>query len=253
MKRAFSLIELIIGMAIFGVVLTVVLSLLLSVSKSNLSDERRNTMEQAKNNIGVELTNAIRWSAAITLTPIDAAGNNEITVDGKRYRLEAKRILKGEEPITPAEVEVTKFKIVDMGRKGTAPIEVTRNNWRMIQLCNGFKATALTNHGSATVKADFSTTGNPGTWQDVQNFTIPAGNAGTYVFYYSPQPNPTLPYVRINLNDASRITGMEQARVFNCYPGVTSLQISVEMNYLNAPILTDVTTIVVSQRHLINL
>jgi len=119
MRKGFSLIEILIAMSLSGMVFILVSSMMVLLLTSNSKSQRQESFEQVKNNVLVELSNAVRWSDVVTFT------TNSLTADSKVYELSGGAIVKNGENITPDDIEVTKFEIKNYsGVAGWASLEV---------------------------------------------------------------------------------------------------------------------------------
>lgn len=119
MRKGFSLIEIMIAVSLSGMVFILVSSMMVLLLTSNSKSQRQESFEQVKNNILVEISNAVRWSEVVTFSP------NRITTDTNVYELSAGAIVKNGEKITPDDIEITKFEIKNYsGVTGWASLEV---------------------------------------------------------------------------------------------------------------------------------
>ncbi len=105
MKKGFTLIELLLAVSLSGVIFVVVSSLLMFVVTSDLKNKRQEAFEQVKNDMQIELSNAVRWGKEISYS----AG--ELVIDGVTYRLLDGRMYKNADPITSAGVTIKSFGI----------------------------------------------------------------------------------------------------------------------------------------------
>lgn len=105
MKKGFSLIELIVALGVSSIVMLTVISLMLTFMSSNTKSKRQEMFEQTKNDLQLELSNAVRWAKVVQINP------ENIVTDGKSYTLSGGQIYKDGEALTPTGVEVTRFDI----------------------------------------------------------------------------------------------------------------------------------------------
>ncbi len=111
-ENGFTLLEVLIAIAIFGIAFAVVLMILTAVSTASLTSGRQEGFEQVKNNLAVEFSNSVRWAKDVQV------GGTTLTVDGLPYTLNSGRITKDGQPITPANITVTDFSV---GQYSTVP------------------------------------------------------------------------------------------------------------------------------------
>ncbi len=69
---------------------------------------------------------------------------------------------------------------------GEKPPEI---NWNIEQTCDGIKVGVSGDHEGFMAKVEFSPSGSPGTWQNMQSWQINSGPANSHSFNYSPVPN----------------------------------------------------------------
>jgi len=101
----FTLIELLVAMGVASLVFLLTSSVLITVISANSKSQKVEAFEQVKNNLGRELSGAVRWGENVSIT------GNDIEADDVRYHFESGRVYKNGEPITPAEVEVVDFRV----------------------------------------------------------------------------------------------------------------------------------------------
>ena len=123
MKKAFTLIELVIALGMSAIVFVVVSSLVVMILSTNTKARRQEVFEQTKNDLVVELINNVRWGKQVDVT--DNGETDTLTVDSVVYRLEDGRVTKNGEPISPQSVEITSFDIGDYSAQdGLAGLEI---------------------------------------------------------------------------------------------------------------------------------
>jgi prepilin-type N-terminal cleavage/methylation domain-containing protein len=114
MKKAFTLIELLIALGLSSMVFMLVSTLLVTVLNSNTRDSRRDVFEQTKNDITVGVSNEVRWAEKISYTP---GNQGELDInDGQIvYKLDTNGILtKNGTAIIPETIKVTKFTVENL-------------------------------------------------------------------------------------------------------------------------------------------
>jgi prepilin-type N-terminal cleavage/methylation domain-containing protein len=105
MKKGFTLIELVIAIALSSVVFMISGSLIAFMVNNNYRNQRQEAFEQVKNDISIELSNAIRWGDKIQYN------SGQMRIDSNEYSLSNNKILKNGSALTPDEVVIDSFEI----------------------------------------------------------------------------------------------------------------------------------------------
>jgi type II secretory pathway pseudopilin PulG len=110
LSGGFTLIELLLGITLTVLIFLSASSLMALLFRSDLKTKHIEEIQQAKNDLQIEFTNTIRWGQNISFT-----GSNQarLKVDDKTYTIEGGRIVRNNDPITPNNVTVTKFRVDD--------------------------------------------------------------------------------------------------------------------------------------------
>lgn len=106
-KKGFTLIELLIGVTVSALIFLTAGSMINLLFRTDVKSQRVENLEQAKNDILVQLSNSLRWASSITFSSGDSA---QIVADNETFSLSEGKILRNGEPITPNNVKITKFK-----------------------------------------------------------------------------------------------------------------------------------------------
>jgi len=114
--KGFTLIEILIAMIISAILFVLVSSLLANLFRSDTKSKQSQTMEQTKNDIRSELTNAVRWADNLT------HDSEQLFLDEDIYRLEDNRFVKNSIPLSHRDIEVSNLRIV----KHTPRIDASR-------------------------------------------------------------------------------------------------------------------------------
>lgn len=99
--------ELLIGVTISILIFMAASSVIITMLSSNTKIKNIQSLEQVKNDVAASISTSIKWATTIDITA------NSIVVDGVEYALVDGRVVKGEVPITPSDVVVTRFEIKD--------------------------------------------------------------------------------------------------------------------------------------------
>lgn len=111
MKKAFTMIELLVAMGIASLVFLLVSTLLITMINSNSKSKNQEAFEQTKIDVGMEITNAVRWGKSVSVA------NDQILVDGKTYSMDGGRVYKNENPLSPQDVVVSNWRVRDLSTK----------------------------------------------------------------------------------------------------------------------------------------
>lgn len=109
-NSGFTLVELLLGVTIAVMISLTASSILALLFRSDIKTKRVEAMEQTKNDLQVDFSNAIRWAEIISFT---SGNNTTLSVDQTTYKLQDEKILKNDQPLTPSSVAVKKFSITD--------------------------------------------------------------------------------------------------------------------------------------------
>jgi prepilin-type N-terminal cleavage/methylation domain-containing protein len=104
-KKAFTLIEFLVAMGVASMVFLLTSSVLMTIISANAKSAKNEAFEQAKNDLGAELTGVIKWASEVNLV------NDDILVDGNLYHYESGRIYKNDVAITPGNVLINDFEV----------------------------------------------------------------------------------------------------------------------------------------------
>ena len=109
--KGFTLIELIIGVLITTFIFLGASALILTLFGTSGRVQKSQSLDQAKNDIQVELTNNIKWAKILLIEP------DSITADGVIYKFESDgRLYKNGIPMTSGEIFLKNVYITDLSR-----------------------------------------------------------------------------------------------------------------------------------------
>ena len=115
-KKGLTLIELLLTIGLSAIIFTIASSVIMGLSRRDLTSRRQEIFEQVKNDVQSELVNSIKWAEEINLQDSNSDGTIDIIiVDAKTIKLENYRITRDGTPITPDSVRITKFQINELG------------------------------------------------------------------------------------------------------------------------------------------
>jgi len=103
--KGFTLVEILIGLSLTAAIFLVATSLVVNVFYSNLKSKHKEVLAQVKNDLSTEFGNTVRWADSVSYE------NDVLIVDSMNYRLDNGQIYRDELPLTPEEVEITKFSV----------------------------------------------------------------------------------------------------------------------------------------------
>jgi len=106
--KGFSLIELVVAIALASVVFIIVGSILATFVTQNTKSERQEMFEQAKNDIVMELSNNIRWGKDFVVT------EDTLLIDGNKYHVEDGHFMKNSQNLTMDNVSVKKIEVFNV-------------------------------------------------------------------------------------------------------------------------------------------
>jgi len=109
-SQGFTLVELLLGITISVMIFLTATSVLSLLFRSDVKTKRIDELEQAKNDLSAEFSNKIRWASNITYTN---GANATLSIDESEYTLSNERVLKGDQPLTPASVAVKKLQVTN--------------------------------------------------------------------------------------------------------------------------------------------
>ena len=179
-SKAFTLIEILVGLALSAAIFVVTTSLVVNIFSSSLKSRQAELMEQVKNDLSAEFGNSVRWADSVSFV------GGLLQIDALSYKLDGGRLYKGSSAITPEEVEITKFEITKYESQGSAE---GSGSGLTSQYFNNEDFTAL-----AFTQKDFNIDfdwgeGSPDDLLDIDTFSVRftgevlAPRAGDYVFY----------------------------------------------------------------------
>ena len=105
-SSGFTLVEILIGLAISASIFIVAASLVTSLFGTSTKSRQVEVLEQVKNDLQIDLGNTTRWAGNISFI------GGELAADDTKYYLQSGRIYKNGEPLTPADVEVLSFDVL---------------------------------------------------------------------------------------------------------------------------------------------
>jgi len=109
--QGFTLIELIIGVLITTFIFLGASALILTLFGTSGRVQKSQSLDQAKNDIQVELTNNIKWAKILMIGP------DSITADGVIYKFESDgRLYKNGIPMTSGEIFLKNVLVSDLSR-----------------------------------------------------------------------------------------------------------------------------------------
>lgn len=116
-KSGMTMIELLVGLALSGIIFIASSSLMVSLFSSNVRLKQQETLEQSKSDLIIELSDSIRWARDII---IDETNNRVIITmrDGtnKTFVKNGNQFLKNGEPLTSTAITMTDFRIEEYSK-----------------------------------------------------------------------------------------------------------------------------------------
>lgn len=136
MKTGFTLVELLIALALSGLIFVMASSLMVTLLATQTKSRKLETFDQTKNDLYVDLYHTLKWSKSITFQ--DHGQIDELTADTTLYRLQDGRLLKNDVPLTSQNIIVSAF---DIASYSTTPdysslaitISLQDNNFNLSQ------------------------------------------------------------------------------------------------------------------------
>lgn len=111
MKKGFTLVELLIAMAMSSLIFVVVSSLLVTLLTGNVKSRRQEVFEQVKNDVTGELSGTVRWASKVK------ALERRLEVDDTIvYSVQGGRLVKNGSPLTPDNIRVSDFTVTSLSR-----------------------------------------------------------------------------------------------------------------------------------------
>ncbi|KKU63211.1 MAG: hypothetical protein UX87_C0019G0002 [Candidatus Amesbacteria bacterium GW2011_GWA1_47_16] len=107
-RKAFTLVELLIGLALAGMVFVMISSFMVTLLNSTVKDKRRQAFEQTKNDLHREFSTKVLWAEAVT------AETDRFSADGQEFKIIGERIYRDTTPITPENIRVTSFEVQNL-------------------------------------------------------------------------------------------------------------------------------------------
>jgi prepilin-type N-terminal cleavage/methylation domain-containing protein len=120
-QSGFSLVELLVAVALSGVLFLGVSMLMISLFSSNTRVRQIDRIEQTKNDLAIELTNAIRWAKIVTFETNAIILQPDSTTTNT-YSFSDNRLYKNNSPITPPDVIVDNFMAQNFGASPNLPL-----------------------------------------------------------------------------------------------------------------------------------
>lgn len=133
-NRAFSLIEILIGLAVSAAIFVVVTTLVVNIFSSSAKGRQNEMLEQVKNDLSAEFGNSVRWADSISYV------SGVLQIDSINYRLKDGRLFKDAQALTPEAIEITNFAVTEFegpsvrGGRGTGLTSQYFNNEGMTDL-----------------------------------------------------------------------------------------------------------------------
>ncbi len=101
-RPAFTLVELILGVAVSSIIFIAATSAYVFLLKTSSKLNQSQALEQAKNDLFQELSNAIRWAPKGTI-------KNCLEINDIKYKHQSKSLTKDGESLVPNSIEITDF------------------------------------------------------------------------------------------------------------------------------------------------
>lgn len=113
-RQGFTLIEILVGTVLTGVISLGVVSIMMLLFTSSTRVKQQDAIEQTKYNLQGELSNSIRWATSVTVLP-SGSGFSAEQADGTTvtYELQNNQLLKDSVVITPEDVEITTMSVTN--------------------------------------------------------------------------------------------------------------------------------------------
>ncbi len=105
MKKGFTLMEMLLAVGLASVVFGLAGSLTAFIMERNTRDLKQEELEQAKNDLTVELSNAVRWAKDVEVL------SDGVMVDGVSYILDDGKVRKAGEAVTSDDVVINRFEV----------------------------------------------------------------------------------------------------------------------------------------------
>lgn len=106
-SSGFTLVELLLGITISVLIFLTAGSVMATLYSSGTRTKQSQALEQTRNDLQLELLNAVRWSQNLSYT------TNSITANESTYHVESERLYKNDVPLTSSEVIVKSFNITN--------------------------------------------------------------------------------------------------------------------------------------------
>jgi len=106
-KKAFTLIEILVGLSIFSAIFIIATSLVVNVFSATTKGRQLESLEQTKNDLQTELGNTIRWADSLSFV------NGNLTIDDVVYSVQDGKLLRDNQALTSDEVVITKFNVTN--------------------------------------------------------------------------------------------------------------------------------------------
>ncbi len=112
-RSGFTLIELLVVIAISGMIFLSVSALLIALFASNTRITQLDLLQQAKNDLQAELSNAIRWSRSVTISGAnDVLDVENADLSHSVYQIDSnRRLAKNGVPLVGNDVAITSFSV----------------------------------------------------------------------------------------------------------------------------------------------
>lgn len=104
-NKGFTLIEILVGLSVSAAIFVVATTLVVNIFSSSVKGKQVEALAQVKNDLQAEFSNNVRWADNISYL------GGQFQVDELKYNLRDGKIYRDDLPLTPAEVEITKFEI----------------------------------------------------------------------------------------------------------------------------------------------
>lgn len=104
-KKAFTLVEILVGLSIFSAIFIIATSLVVNVFSATTKGRQLDALEQAKNDLQAEFGNSIRWADSLSFR------NGNLNIDGVIYSVRDGKLYRDNLALTSDEVVVTRLDV----------------------------------------------------------------------------------------------------------------------------------------------
>ncbi len=148
-NSGFTLIEMMLGVVISAIIFLTIGSVVAVFYSSDAKTQRTQIFEQTKNDLAVEISNAVKWSDLIAISA------NSITADTTTYTLNNGRILKNGSALTSSDVIINSFDIENksvLSSLKSLEINISMSSKRFSLLSDQFKLVVSQRNKSITTE-----------------------------------------------------------------------------------------------------